>query len=120
MHHDFSSFLQRPAHPVQGSFLWTTEQLMQRRQQLRVAVGVESSVIASGTGLFVAKLMRILRRIQAEEEAKEAEEDDQESEEETASDEEVQASQTVEHVQLNLNSVQKGPDDPGRAGFAQL
>eukprot|EP00435_Cladocopium_sp_Y103_P064057 s234_g25.t1 len=69
MHHDFSSFLQRPAHPVQGSFLWTTEQLMQRRQQLR-AVGVESSVIASGTGLFVAKLMRILRRIQAEEDCK--------------------------------------------------
>ena len=64
----------------QGSFLWSSEQLLQRRQQLRVAIGVESSIAASGTGMFVMKLMRnpasysescwrlgILRRIQAEE-----------------------------------------------------
>mmetsp|Transcript_100252 Transcript_100252/g.139338 ORF Transcript_100252/g.139338 Transcript_100252/m.139338 type:complete len:163 (-) Transcript_100252:57-545(-) len=120
MHHsDFSSFLERP---VQGSFMWTTEQLLQRRQQLRVAVGVESSVVASGTGLFIAKLMRILKRIQAEEEAKEAElETDQESQEDVTDDEDVEAAPPIGNVRLNRNLAhQKGLDDRKTAAFAHL
>ncbi|CAK9030558.1 unnamed protein product [Durusdinium trenchii] len=104
-----ASFLERP---VQGSFLWTTEQLLQRRQQLRVAVAVESSIAASGTGLFVAKLMRILRRLQAEEEAKEdsEENEEEESEDEDDSNEELAPPPPqVATVRLNMNShIQKG------------
>eukprot|EP00439_Symbiodinium_sp_Y106_P012761 s3020_g1.t2 len=66
-----TSFLEGPHHQTAFLAQWNAEQLLQRRAQLRVAFGIEGGVAASGSGLFMAKLIRIARRIQAEEEARE-------------------------------------------------
>ncbi|CAE7355269.1 unnamed protein product, partial [Symbiodinium necroappetens] len=86
-----TSFLEGPHHQTAFLAQWNAEQLLQRRAQLRVAFGIEGGVAASGSGLFMAKLIRIARRIQAEEEARnKAEEeqgdDDEEDSEQASSD----------------------------------
>ncbi|CAE7865711.1 unnamed protein product [Symbiodinium microadriaticum] len=53
-----TSFLEGPHHQTAFLAQWNAEQLLQRRAQLRVAFGIEGGVAASGSGLFMAKLIR--------------------------------------------------------------